>query len=89
MDKARHRRNLIMAAVVILMLSGFVAVGIYQDITSGVSSFPPKTSKTRITAKVSEDFGLYCLFVGCHLIYLGAGLSGAIVLLRAARRKED
>ncbi len=88
MDNARHRRNLVMAAVVIFMLAGFAAYGTYQDIEAGVSSYAPRFSKTRSIASATEDFGLYCYYLSIQLTQLGALLGGAIALLWAAWRKE-
>lgn len=89
MDMARHRRNLIMAAIVILMLGGFAAVGTYRDIASGVASYSPRFSSTRWTASASEDYGLYCFLIAIQITQLGAMLGGAIALVWAAQRGQS
>ncbi|WP_139346982.1 MULTISPECIES: hypothetical protein [Pseudomonas] len=88
MDKARHRRNLIMAAVFILMLGVPGAIGTYSDITSGVASYAPRFSNSRWTASASEEYGLYCFFIAIQITQLGAVLGCAIALVWAAWRGE-
>jgi len=70
------------------MLAGLAAYGTYQDIEAGVASYAPRFSKTRSTASATEDFGLYCYYLGIQLTQLGGLLGGAIALLWVAWRKE-